>query len=75
MNSELLTPQPGSRGFNYRWNGAAWESPAPVVPEPAGGGGVSTPRILCDRHGRWVAALLESSNTGGLSVMVARWQP
>lgn len=74
MNPELLTPQPGSSGFNYRWNGATWESPAPVLPVAASVSSISAPRILSDRHGRWVAAWLEY-NASGTSVQVARWQP
>jgi hypothetical protein len=74
INSEYLTPQPGNKGFNYRWNGTSWESPAPVLPGPSGGG-VSAPRLAIDHHGRWVAAWLEYSNAGGTTVVVARWQP
>jgi hypothetical protein len=75
INAENLTPQPGNSGFNYRWNGTAWKSPAPVLQTPVGGGGISAPRLLSDHQGRWVAAWLEFGSAAGMTVVVGRWQP
>jgi hypothetical protein len=84
-DSELLSPN-GDLLFSYRWNGTAWQAPAPgVAAAPLPLSFVYTPTIAIDGSGRLVAAWVHLENTmeypnlpGNLvttAIAVARYQP
>ena len=77
-DSELLSENGGDQLFTYRWNGAAWQPPAPGVaaPGPKLQTYVYTPTIAIDGSGRLVAAWLHLDNSANTTaIAVARYQP
>jgi hypothetical protein len=77
-DSELLSENGGDQLFTYRWNGTAWQPPAPGVAAagPELQTYVYTPTIAIDGSGRLVAAWVHLDNSSTTTaIAVARYQP
>ena len=77
-DSELLSENGGDQLFTYRWNGTAWQPPAPGVaaPGPQLQTYVYTPTIAIDGSGHLVAAWVHFDNPSTTTaIAVARYQP